>query len=118
MSERTVRRRLCFGGYKRRMICKKMTISRVNCDRRMGFCRQKLHWNVQNNWSSIIFSEETKIMLGRNGKVYAWRKPDECFRPDCLGQLDDFETPAVLLLCFGGALRTMELEIWLLLMVT
>jgi hypothetical protein len=35
----------------------------------MGFCRQKLHWNVQNNWSSIIFSDETKIMLGRNGKV-------------------------------------------------
>jgi hypothetical protein len=58
----------------------------------MGFCRQKLHWNVQNNWSSIIFSDETKIMLGRNGKVYVWRKPDERFRPDCLGQLDDFET--------------------------
>jgi exosome complex RNA-binding protein Rrp4 len=58
----------------------------------MGFCRQKLHWNVQNNWSSIIFSDETKIMLGRNGKVYVWRKSDERFRPDCLGQLDDFET--------------------------
>jgi hypothetical protein len=38
------------------------------------------------NWLSIIFSDETKIMLGRNGKVYVWRKPD------CLGQLDDFET--------------------------
>ena len=49
-------------------------------------CRQKLYWNVQNNWLSIIFSDETKIMLGRNGKVYVWRKPD------CLGQLDDFET--------------------------
>jgi hypothetical protein len=61
VSERTVRRRLCFGGYKRRMICKKITISRVNRDRRMGLCRQKLHWNVQNNWSSIIFSDETKI---------------------------------------------------------
>jgi tRNA G10 N-methylase Trm11 len=66
VSERTVRRRLCFGGYKRCMICKKITISRVNRDHRMGFCRQKLHWNVQNNWSSIIFSDETKIMLGRN----------------------------------------------------
>ena len=36
MSERTVRRRLCFGGYKRQMICKKIKISRVNRDRRMG----------------------------------------------------------------------------------
>jgi hypothetical protein len=68
--ERTVCRRMCFGGYKRCMICKKITISRVNRDRRMGFCRQKLHWNVQNNRSSIIFSDETKIMLDRNGKVY------------------------------------------------
>ena len=73
-------------------IGKKITISRVNRDHRMGFCRQKLHWNVQNNWSSILFSDETKIMLGRNGKVYVLRKPDERFRPDCLGQLDDFET--------------------------
>jgi hypothetical protein len=31
-------------------------------------------------------------MLGRNGKVYVWRKPDERFRLDCHGQLDDFET--------------------------
>ena len=30
VSEKTVRRRLCFGGYKRRMICKKITISHVN----------------------------------------------------------------------------------------
>ena len=90
----------------------KITISRVNRDRRMGFCRQKLYWNVQNNWLSIIFSDETKIVLDRYGKVYVWRKPDERCRPDCLGQLD------VRLLCFGGALRTMELELWLLLMAT
>jgi hypothetical protein len=105
VSERTVRRRLCFVGYKRRMICKKITISRVNRDRRMGFCRQKLHWNVQNNWSSIIFSDKTEIMLGRNGKVYVWRKPDERFRPDYFGQLpelDDFETTCRASVMFWG----------------
>jgi hypothetical protein len=80
------------------------SISRVNRDLRMGFCRQKLHWNVQNNWSSIIFSDETKIMLGRNGKVYDWRKPDERFRPDCLGQLDDFETTCRASFMFWGCI--------------
>ena len=107
MSERTVRRRLCFGGYKRRMMWKKITISRVNRDRRMGFCRQKLHWNVQNNWSSIIFSDKTEIMLGRNGKVYVWRKPDERFRPDYFGQLpelDDFETTCRASVMFWGCI--------------
>jgi hypothetical protein len=70
----------------------------------MGFCSQKLHWNGQNNWSSIIFSDETKIMLGRNEKVYAWRKPDERFRPDCLGQLDDFETTCRASVMFWGCI--------------
>ena len=111
VSERTVRRRLCVCGYKRRMICKKITISRVNRDRRMGFCRQKLHWNVQNNWSSIIFSDETKIMLGRNGKVYVWRKPEERFRPDCIGQLDDFETTCRASVMFWGCITYYGVEI-------
>ena len=42
VSERTVRRRLCFGGYKRRMICKTITISRVYRDRRMGFLSSEI----------------------------------------------------------------------------
>jgi hypothetical protein len=73
----------------------------------MGFCRQKLHWNVQNNWSSIIFSDKTEIMLGRNGKVYVWRKPDERFRPDYFGQLpelDDFETTCRASVMFWGCI--------------
>ena len=118
VSERTVCRRLCFGGYKRRMICKKITLSRVNRDRRMGFLRPKLHWNVQNNWSSIIFSDETKIMLGRNGKSMFGGSPTKVFGPTVLASWTILRKPAVLLLCFGGALRTMELELLLLLMVT
>jgi hypothetical protein len=84
----------------------------------MGFCRQKLHWNVQNNWSSIIFSDETKIMLGRNGKSMFGGSPTKVFGPTVLASWTTLRQPAVLLLCFGGALRTMELELWLLLMVT
>jgi hypothetical protein len=94
------------------------SISRVNRDLRMGFCRQKLHWNVQNNWSSIIFSDETKIMLGRNGKVYDCRKPDERFRPDCLGQLDDFETTCRASAMLWGCTTYYGVGLWLLLMVT
>ena len=43
-------------------------------------------------------------MLGRNGKVYVWRKPDERFRPDCLGQLDDFETTCRASVMFWGCI--------------
>jgi hypothetical protein len=44
------------------------------------------HTPKENPW--VVFLRPP----GRNGKVYVWRKPDERFRPDCLGQLDDFET--------------------------
>ena len=43
-------------------------------------------------------------MLGRNGKVYVWRKSDERFRPDCLGQLDDFETTCRASVMFWGCI--------------
>jgi hypothetical protein len=47
-------------------------------------------------------------MLGRNGKVYVWRKLDERFRPDCLGQLDDFETTCCASVMFWGCITYYE----------
>jgi hypothetical protein len=44
--------------------------------------------------------------------------PTNVFGPTVLASWTTLRQPAMLLLCFGGALRTMELAIWLLLMVT
>ena len=57
----------------------------MNREKRTRFCRQKVHWTVDYYWSSIIFSDETKIELGHNNKIYAWRKSDERLHPECLG---------------------------------
>ena len=81
VSTRTVSRRLFEDGYRRCVVSKKTTISRVNREKRTRFCRQKLHWTVDNHWSSIIFSDETKIEHGHNNKIYVWRKSDERLRP-------------------------------------
>ena len=32
---------------------------------------------VENNWKKIIFSAESKIMIGQNERVYVWRKASE-----------------------------------------
>jgi hypothetical protein len=85
VSSRTVCRRLFWEGYKRRVVSKKITISQINCQRRVGFCRRKLHWRVD-QWSHIIFSDETKIILGQNCKIYVWRKADEILRLECVGR--------------------------------
>jgi len=55
----------------------------------LGVCRRKLHWTVQNQWSSVIFTK-TKIALGQNHKTRA--RYDERTRPYCLGLHNDWET--------------------------
>lgn len=104
ISERTVRRRLCDDGYRRRVVSKRITISHVNRERRKRFCRQKLTWTVRENWSRVIFSDETKIMLGNNNKIYVWRKPDERLRPECLGEFGDRERTCKASVMFWGCM--------------
>ena len=49
-------------------------------------CQEKQRWSVENNWKRnwkrIIFSEESKIMIGHDEQVYVWRKTGEGWRPD------------------------------------
>ena len=66
-------------------VCKKTTISPVNREKRKRFCRSKLMWTVRNHWKKVIFSDEMKIEIGNNRKVYVWRKVDERLRPECNG---------------------------------
>jgi hypothetical protein len=42
-------------------------------------------WTVRNHWKKVIFSDETKIEIGNNRKVYVWRKVDERLRSECNG---------------------------------
>ena len=63
---RTVCRRLFQYGYKRQVISKKITISPVNCERRIGSCLRKLYCTIQNQWS--IFRDENKIVFGQTIK--------------------------------------------------
>ena len=85
ISSRTVRRRLNYEGYKKHPVCKKTTILPVNREKRKRFCRSKLMWTVRNHWKNVIFSDETKIEIGNNRKVYVWRNVDERLRPECNG---------------------------------
>ena len=85
LSSRTVRRRLFEFGYKRRVISKVITIGPVNRQRRLTYSRLKLHWTVPNQWSKVIFSDETKVEIGVDRKIYVWRTKDERLHPDCVG---------------------------------
>lgn len=96
LSSRTVRRRLRSSGFTRRKIRKQIVISRVNRAHHMTWCRQKLTWKID-DWKSVIFSDETQVVIRQNRKVYIWRKPHEVWRPECLG---------------GGKCRKISAMIW------
>ena len=89
LSRSTVKRRLKFYGYKRRVVKKKIVISKVNRIRRRAWCRSKLHTTVNNYWKKNIFSDETQIVLGKNSNVHIWRRDDEKWAPRCLGEHAD-----------------------------
>ena len=89
LSKRTVQRRLHENGYHRRVVKKTTTISKRNRLKRRIFCRSHLHWTVNRDWSQVIFSDETQIVLGPNRKVYVWRKNEEKWKPRCLGIYSD-----------------------------
>lgn len=85
VSNRTVRRRLKQEGYRRGKIQKTLTISKVNRQRRILWCRNKRHWTNE-QWQKVIFSDETQVVIGQNNSVSLWRKASEKWKPYCLNQ--------------------------------
>ena len=72
---------------------------------RTGFCRQKLCWTVENNWSKVIFNEETKVVLGEDKKIYVWRKSTERLLGECTGMLTtDREKQGTISAMFWGCI--------------
>lgn len=77
LSRRTVQRRLHEHGYHRRVVLKITTISAQNRVKRRAFCRSHLHWTVDRDWSKIIFSDETQVVIGRDKRTYVWWRNEE-----------------------------------------
>lgn len=59
-----------------------MVVKEVNRKKRLSWCREKRWWTVQQHWKKFIFSDESKIMIGHDERVYVWRKCGEGWRPD------------------------------------
>ena len=112
ISTRTVRRRLFEEGYKRRQVSKATTVSKINRGKRMKFCWGKKAWSINENWKKVIFSDEAQVVIGKNRKIYIWRKDEEKYSPQCVGQYGDFERKnsiAVMFwgcVCFSGLMDT------------
>ena len=104
ISNTTVKRRLQFHGYKRRVVKKKIVISKQNRVRQRAWCRTKLHMTVENYWRKVIYTDETKE--GKTGKFMFGGK---IMKNGFLGVLVNTVTPTPMskqVSCFWGALHT------------
>lgn len=82
VSKRTVQFHLHKHEYTRRVAQKKVTVREVNRKKRLAWCREKRRLTVDRYWNKVIFSDESKIMVGHDQRVHIWRKRGEGWRPD------------------------------------
>ena len=84
VSSVTVRRCLYRKNFHRRVVRKHIRIREANVRGRLAWARGKRYWTVERDWSRVIFSDECKIIVGENNRVFVWRKPGEEWLPQCL----------------------------------
>lgn len=86
VTKRCIQHHLHKHGYNRRVCKKKVVVREVNRRKRLSWCKEKRHWTVQRHWNRVIFSDESKIVIGQDLRVHIWRKRDEGWRPDLVEQ--------------------------------
>lgn len=74
ISKRTVQFHLYRHNYTRCVRKKKLVVREVNCRKCLSWCREKKrNLTVNGHWNKAIFSDESKIMIGHDSRVYIWR---------------------------------------------
>lgn len=81
---RTVQRFLHAQEVKRRVVRKKMDVSQINRKKRVSWCLEKRKLTFNNYWNTVIFADESQIVLGENYRVYVWRTLNEAYLSRCM----------------------------------
>jgi hypothetical protein len=51
------------------IVRKNIIIREANVRGRLAWARGKIYWTVERDWSRVIFSDESKIIVGENNRV-------------------------------------------------
>jgi hypothetical protein len=55
-------------------------------------------------WSVRRHDIETQVVIGKNKKIYVWRRSHETFMPQCLGQYGDQDRQSAVSVLFWGCI--------------
>lgn len=61
----------------RRVVRKRIIVKGVNRKKRLPWCLQKWRSTVNQYWRTIIFSDESRVVLGQINRVYVWQSAHE-----------------------------------------
>ena len=87
ITSRTVFRYLKRLSYEYKIKLKKQWLSRKHGEQRVAWCQHQAHFS-QNDWRSVIFSEESMFyVLERKNQVKIWRTDEERLHQDCIQQV-------------------------------
>ena len=65
---------------------KTLTVSEPNRKRRLQWCKSLKCHTIDNYWKNVIFSDETRVVISNENRLYVWRTADEAYRPVFVGQ--------------------------------
>ena len=79
-SQSTMKRILRDRGLFGRVAAKNPALSRQQIKKRTTYCKQHQDWNI-NEWSAVIFSDESKIELNPESREYVRRPNNQRYNP-------------------------------------
>jgi hypothetical protein len=102
VSERLIRRRLSESGeFASYWKVKTPFISERNRLRRMQWCRDHLNW-TREQWSQVLWSDESPYVLRFNRKTRVWRRKDERYKPFATTASVKHDTKIMVWGCFAA----------------
>jgi transposase len=85
ISSITMRRTLKSLGMFKKVAAHKLLISAKNRLFRTRWCREHLHWTVE-DWRKIVFTDEVRVSLRNDGRIRMWRRRGERYAAACTTQ--------------------------------
>jgi transposase len=101
VSARTVRRRLDQAGLFGRVARVSYPFTQEDVNQRLAFISNYGGWN-ESQWNTVLFSDETHVVLGGNGQVWVQRPEDTAFLSQYMIERDSFPEKIGFWGCFSA----------------